>query len=130
MPDYVLTCRIYFSDQENGENAFNHIKALAEHSAAHDRIVGGQPDTSWARLHECYVHDNNGDTSECVNIELFILNGGNTDESGIRIWAPGQFYVLGELTSHNDTVYEQLQPEHTTMAHWEPQDVASIWKPV
>lgn len=129
MADHVLTCRIYFGDAGNAENAFNHIKALAEHSAAHDRVVGGQPDTSWARLHECYVGEDDGDTSRCETTMRFVLNEQEQGEQA-TIWAPGQTYEQGELTEHEGIVYVQLQPTHTTQAGWEPPVVPAIWDPL
>lgn len=133
MPDHVLTCRIYFNDAGNAENAFNHIKALAEHSAAHDRQVGGQSDTSWARLHECYVSEDNGDTDRCATSMRFVLNENITDpETEVRIWAPGQTYTQDEQTSHNSVIYKQMQPTHTTQVGWEPgaAGLESIWQVV
>lgn len=133
MPDHVLTCRIYFGDVENAENAFNHIKALAEHSAAHDRVVGSEQDTSWARLHSCYVVEDSGDTSRCETTHRFVLNENITDpETEVRIWAPGQTYVLDEQTSYNGVIYKQMQTTHTTQVGWEPgaAGLESIWQAV
>ena len=126
MADHVLTCRIYFNDAGNAENAFNHIKALAEHSAAHDRHVGDISDPSWARLHECFVSEDNGDTARCSTTDSFILEGPPA-EGEIREWAPGQNYILDDLCSYNDTVYRMVQPTHTTQEGWEPPNVPSIW---
>lgn len=125
MSDYVLTARIYFSDEGNANNAFNHLKALAEHSAAHDRVVGRQPDTSWARVHECKAHEHGGDTKFCKTTQMFILNEQNEGEQAI-LWAPGQSVSIGDLREHNGTVYRCIQA-HTTAAHWEPQNTPSLW---
>lgn len=132
MPDHVLTCRIYFGDAANAENAFNHIKALAEHSAAHDRQVGGVSDTSWARVHECHAVDDGGDTAQCATTHRFVLNEQEEGGSGATIWAPGQTYEQDELTEHEGSIYKQLQPTHTTQVGWEPgaPGLESIWQAV
>ena len=129
MPDYVLTSRIYFGDAENAENAFNHIKALAEHSAAHDRQIGGQPDASFARVHICYAADHGGDTSFCDTTHRFVLNEQEQGEEAV-LWAPGQSYILDELCEYEGVVYKMLQPTHTTQVGWEPPNVPSIWQAV
>ena len=128
MPDHVLTARIYFSDAGNAENAYNHIKALAEHSAAHDRVVGGRPDTSWARLHECYAVEDDGDTSRCVTTVRFVLNEQEQGEDAI-LWAPGQTVAVDDLREHDGTVYRCLQA-HTTQEGWEPPSTPALWEPV
>lgn len=127
MSDHVLTCRIYFIDAGNAENAFNHIKALAEHSAAHDRQVGGVSDPSWARLHECFVSEDEGATTRCATSNSFILEGPPAPGE-IREWAPGQDYVIDDLCSYQGVTYRMIQPTHTTQAGWEPPNVASIWE--
>lgn len=126
MPDHVLTCRIYFGDAGNAENAFEHIKALAEHSAAHDRHVGGQPDTSWARLHECYAAEDEGDTDRCATTRRFVLNEQQQGDEAV-LWAPGQTVAPGDLREYDGTVYRCLQG-HTTQAGWEPPAAASLWE--
>lgn len=129
MPDHVLTARIYFNDVGNAENAFNHIKALAEHSAAHDRVVGTQPDTSWARLHECFAEEDGGDTSRCETTHRFVLN--EQEEGGEAIlWAPGQNVEPGDLSEYPEggTVYSCIQG-HTTQEGWEPPSTPSLWEP-
>ncbi|MCA1781813.1 MAG: carbohydrate-binding protein [Dermatophilaceae bacterium] len=54
------------------------------------------------------------------------------DPSAIRIWAPGETYVLDEQTSHEGIIYKQLQPTHTTQVGWEPgaAGLASVWQVV
>ena len=128
MVDYVLTCRIYFNDQGNADNAFNHIKALAEHSAAHDRHVGNIPDTSWARLHECFVQEDEGDTSRCSTTQLFTLNEEAPGNGGDVIeWAPNQTVVVDDERSWEEQVYKCLQ-DHTTQEGWEPTNAPALWQ--
>ena len=126
MPDHVLTARIYFSDEANAVNAFEHLKALAEHSAAHDRHVGGQPDTSWARLHECYAAEDDGDTARCATSHRFVLNEQTEGDDGIIEFAAGQAVQPGDLRRYDGTVYRCLQA-HTTAAHWTPPTAPSLW---
>ena len=45
----------------------------------------------------------------------------------VRVWAPGQDYVLDDFTMHDGVLYRMIQPTHTTQAGWEPPNVPAIW---
>lgn len=125
MPHYVLDARIYFTDIANAQNAYDHIKALAEHSAAHDVVVGAQTESSWARLHDCRAVDNAGDTSLCANITEFVLNEVAPGEEVIP-WAIGQSVAVGNLREYGGIVYSCVQA-HTTTEGWEPPNTPALW---
>lgn len=129
MPNYVLDCRIFFSDLPNAENAFNHIKALAEHSAAHSVHVGNDIEGSWARLHDCKADENNGDTSLCADIQLFTLAVPEQPGGEVIAWTAGETVSIGDVRSYEGTNYSCLQG-HTTQAGWEPPNVPALWQVV
>ena len=131
MSHYVLDARIYFSDEGNAENAYNHLKALAEHSAAHDVAVGVESESSWARLHNCKAEENQGDTSQCTNIVMFVLNEAQEpEEPGVTPeWQPGLEVLVDEQYTYEGITYKVLQA-HTTQEGWEPDVTPALWEVV
>lgn len=128
---YVLDCRVFFTDEGNAQNAFNHIKALAEHSAAHDVQVGKETEGSWARLHECKVDENDGDTSECADLVVFDLTPEEPEEPGGEVteWAPGLALAVDDLVSYEGVTYRVVQA-HTTQAGWTPPAVPALFEAI
>ena len=130
MSHFTVDCRIYFTDEGNAQNAYDHIKALAEHAAAHGLQVGKEVENSWGRLHECFVDENEGDVSLCEEGQVFIIRsepaGGGEEDPEVSEWEVGEAVVAGDLRSYEGTVYICLQ-SHTTQEGWEPPIATSLW---
>jgi hypothetical protein len=52
-----------------------------------------------------------------------------TPVPGVAAWAPFVAYRVGDLVTHLGVTYRNLQA-HTSLPHWQPQDVAALWAPV
>lgn len=127
MPDHVLTARIYFVDEATAINALAHLEALADHSAAQARVIGGTLDPSWARVHVCHATVD-GDTAGCQTVDMWTRGTEPPDDGDVPEWAPGQDVEPGDHRSYDGTVYVAVQG-HTTQAGWEPPDLPALWQP-
>jgi len=123
MPDRVLDCRVFFNDEGNAQNAYDHIKALMEHAVAHDIQVGSATQHSWVRLHDCHARVNEGDVSGCVTVEMFEVGGSpsGTEPGEYPVWQEWDghnesLYQVGDRVQHNDQVWESTVSDN----HWEP----------
>ena len=127
MPDLVLTSRIYFPDDGSGnaQNAYDHLVALMEHAHAAGRQVGAQVDTSWVRLHDCFVAEDDGDTSRCTTTAQTVV--GEQPEPGEE-WAAGVAYSVDDPVTYDGDTYVCLQA-HTSQVGWEPPADPSLWEP-
>lgn len=125
---HVLDCRIYFTDVGNADNAYAHIKALAEQSAAHDIHVGNESESSWGRLHTCKAETLAGDTSQCVTSAEFVIAPPPEPPEPVvtGAWQPGLSVLVGEHYTYETLTYVVLQA-HTTQLGWEPPVTPALW---
>lgn len=124
MPIRVLDCRIYFSDNGNAQNAYDHLVALSEHAAAHDIQVGAEPQQSWVRLHDCHADEQGGDTELCSTVSLSVIGGTDPGDPGDGDYPAWQewdgtnesLYQIGDRVTHNGLNWESTAADN----HWEP----------
>jgi len=122
MTDKVLDCRIYFTDDGNAQNAYDHLVALMEHARAHAVHVGGRMEKSWVRLHECHAPNNTGDTTNCITIAVHKIGGaGEPTEGDFPQWqpydgTPDTIYSEGDTVTHNDLFWVSTVNDNV----WEP----------
>lgn len=124
---HVLDCRIFFSDAGNASNAYEHIKALAQQSAAFDVQVGAEIEASWGRLHDCRADELAGDTAQCATTAEFVLSAPAPDPGDPPIaWAPDLTVAVGDYYTYDGITYVVIQA-HTTQVGWEPPNVPALW---
>lgn len=143
MTVHVVEARIYFADADNAENAYEHVRALAQHAAAHDVQVGAEVQTSWGTIHQCDV-DTHHDPAQCqigrqfeVRADVGLVDGepdlppkdpDDPDPGDVQAWVPGETVEARAMRSYEDVVYECLQG-HDTQEGWEPPNVPALWEP-